>query len=517
MGGNVRYDDYVKAPNLEWEYTEEQIKELHKCKNDVLYFISNYIKIVHQARGVVLFEPYDYQRDLLDLFMNNRFSICLLSRQSGKSTVVAAYALWFACFNDHKNIGIVSNKADSAKNFLSRLKYMYELLPVWLKPGVPGWAQTTIEFDNHTKIYIAATSKDSFRGEPMGMLICDEFAFVEPSWKADEFWASNYPTISASPDAKIIIISTPNGLYNKFHELYSKATEGKNTFAHAKFTWTAVPGRDEEWAKEQEKNLGIVKFNQEFGCEFIGSSNTVISASTIDSLFKRRIEPDIIDMGGKFHIYQPPVQGALYVMGVDTAKGTGEDSSVVQVLKVDSISPVKMEQVAVWEDNYTDVYTFSDVVNRIAYYYNNSYIMVENNGEGAPVVQRLWWEYENENLINTGTKNKDLGIRATTKTKPQAVLLMKKLVEDKSIDLHHPKTIEQMADFQDLGNGKFGGKNTHDDLVTALYWGLFSLEQDVFDETYTFIEGEDDEEGWGILADYADGHFEDDWSWLSSK
>ena len=119
---------------------------------------------------------------------------------------------------------------------------MYELLPVWLKPGVPGWAQTSVDFDNHTRLYTAATSKDSFRGEPMHVLICDEFAFVEPSWKADEFWASNYPTVSASPDSKIIIISTPNGLYNKFHEIYSKAEEGKNTFKHARYDYRAVRG-----------------------------------------------------------------------------------------------------------------------------------------------------------------------------------------------------------------------------------------------------------------------------------
>lgn len=294
MGGNIKYDSQVKAPNEIHEYDEDQIKELHKCKYDVKYFIKNYCKIVHQDYGVIPFETYEYQDDLLDTFIHNRFSICLLSRQSGKSTIVAAYALWFACFNSHKNIGIVSNKADSAKNFLSRLKYMYELLPNWIKPGVPGWAQTTVEFDNHTKIYIAATSKDSFRGEPMGLLLADEFAFVEPSWKADEFWASNYPTIAASKDSKIIIISTPNGTFNKFHEIYTKAEKGENTFIAKKYDWTHVPGRDEKWAEEQKKNLGPIKFQQEFGClDFsqvicINNSDTgQIEEITIGELYER--------------------------------------------------------------------------------------------------------------------------------------------------------------------------------------------------------------------------------------
>lgn len=482
-----------------------------------MHFISNYIKIVHQDHGVITFDPYDYQRELLTSFGENRFNVCLLSRQSGKSTIVAAYALWFACFNGHKNIGIVSNKADAAKNFLSRLKYMYELLPVWLKPGVEGWAEQTIKFDNHTKMYTAATSKDSFRGEPMGMLICDEFAFVEPSWKADEFWASNYPTISASKDSKIIIISTPNGLYNKFHEIYSKAEEGKNTFKHLRFDYRAVPGRDEEWAKEQMSNLGKVKFNQEFGCEFIGSSNTVIDSICIERMFKRREEPNFLDMKGKFRIWEKPKAGCTYVMGVDTAKGTGENFSVIQIFRIDSITPVTMKQVAVWEDNFTDVYTFAGIVNRTSYYYNDAHIMCENNGEGAPVVNRLWWEYENENLINTGSKERDLGIRATTKSKTLAVLLMKKLLEDKCVDVVDPRSVEQLADFQDLGNGKYGGVNIADDLVSALYWAIYVLEQDVFDESYQFVTEGEGEEIWGVLADFGDGSMEEDWSWLTNK
>ncbi len=492
---------------------------MNKCKGDVLYFIKNYIKIVSQDHGVVTFDPYDYQVELINSFIDNRFNVCLLSRQSGKSTIVAAFALWFACFSSHKNIGIVSNKAEAAKNFLSRLKYMYELLPVWLKPGVPGWAQTTIEFDNHTKIYIAATSKDSFRGEPMGMLICDEFAFVEPSWKADEFWASNYPTISASTESKIIIISTPNGLYNKFHEIYSKAEEGKNSFKHLRFDYKAVPGRDDDWAKEQMSNLGKVKFNQEFGCEFIGSSNTIIDSICIERLFRMREEPNYLDMQGKFRIWEKPKDGCTYIMGVDTAKGTGENHSVIQVLRIDSVTPVTMKQVAVWEDNYTDVYTFASIVNRTSYYYNDAYIMVENNGEGSPVVNRLWWEYENENLINTGSKEKDLGIRATTKSKTLAVLLMKKLLEDINVEIVDPRTIEQLADFQDLGNNRYGGVNIADDCVSALYWALYSLEQEVFDESYQFTpeDYDDADDGWGLLADYGGDGIDENWDWLTDR
>jgi len=217
-------------------------------------------------------------------------------------------------------------------------------------------------------------------------------------------------------------------------------------------------------------------------CEFIGSSNTVIDSKCIEKLFKKREEPNFLDMKGRFRIWEKPKPGCSYVLGVDTAKGTGENHSVIQILRVDSITPVTMKQVAVWEDNYTDVYTFAAIVHKTSYYYNDAYIMVENNGEGAPVVQRLWWEYENQNLINTGGREKDLGVRATNRSKTMAVLLMKKLLEDENIQLVDPRTIEQLSDFQDLGNGKFGGVNIADDLVSGLYWAIYILEQEVFDE-----------------------------------
>lgn len=251
-------------------------------------------------------------------------------------------------------------------------------------------------------------------------------------------------------------------------------------------------------------------------CEFLGSSATVIDSDTLEYLFKRRTEPVSLDQNGKMRIWEKPVDGATYVIGVDSAKGTGENFSVIQVLRVHGVAPVRMQQVAVWEDNYTDVYTFASVVNKMSYYYNNAYMMVENNGEGSPVVNRLWWEYENANLINTGSKERDLGIRATHKTKNLAVLLMKKLIEDKNIELCDPRTIEQLADFQDLGHDKYGGVNMGDDCVSALYWCIFVLEQDIFDESYEFTpEANTDEEAWGVLSDI--NEYQEDWSWLTEK
>ena len=259
----IRYDDYVKRPNEELEYTEEQIRELLRCKDDILYFCQTYVKIVTLDYGEILFDPYKYQLETIDLLNKSRFFIGLWARQSGKTTIVAAYALWYAIFHRDKNIGIVSNKETSAKRILDAMKRMYEGLPVWLKPGVTEYQKTSVHFDNGTNLIISATTSDAFRGWPMNMVICDEFAFV-PGNQAEEFWAANYPTISSSKKSKLIIISTPNGMFNIFHRIWAQAVAKDNAFVPLKVAWDRVPGRDKEWAKQEISNMGIQAFNQEY-------------------------------------------------------------------------------------------------------------------------------------------------------------------------------------------------------------------------------------------------------------
>jgi len=510
----IRYDDWVKRPNEELEYNPEQILELKKCIEDPFYFLK-YVKIVSLDRGEVLFEPYKYQLDLLEKFRKHRFNIALCSRQSGKTTIVSIYALWFAIFHSDKTIGIVSNKESSAKMILARVKRMYESLPVWLKPGVTEYAKTATTFDNNSRMIIAATSPDAMRGEAVNLLVCDEFAFVD-GHKAEEFWSANYPTISSSKQSKIIVISTPNGMFNIFHRLYTQAERNKNSFIHTKISWESVPGRDKEWALEQLKNLGEQQFAQEFAVEFLGSTNTVINTVTLDTLLSSIKQPKIVDLNDKLKIYEKPKEGAQYVIGVDPAKGTGENNSVMQVLRIDSLSPVRMKQVCTFRDNNTDVYNFSEILNRLSKYYNNSLLMVENNGEGSAVIERIWWEYENEGLVNTGAKSINLGIRASRTTKPKAILLMKKLIEDGSVVLYDSDTIEELASFIEE-NGKFFGKDKPDDCVSALYWAIYVLNMNVFDETFTFVEKVEKDDCWGILSDIEDSVDSWDWSWLDSS
>ena len=257
--------------------------------------------------------------------------------------------------------------------------------------------------------------------------------------------------------------------------------------------------------------LPYIKNNQYYSnnivshnCEFLGSTNTVVDTDVLEYLFTQYNDPILLDMQGKFRIFEKPIINCSYVLGVDTAKGTGEHDSVVQVLKITSLNPASFEQVAVFQSNSTDVYLFADTINRISIYYNNGYMMVENNAEGAAVVNRLWWDIENGNLVNTGNKAINLGIRATKNTKPKAVLLMKKLIEDNCLKINDKETVEQLSSFIEE-KGRFYGKDLGDDLVSALYWAVYVLQMDVFDDESVGLKSsnnlENNVEIWGILSD----------------
>ncbi len=510
----IRYDDYVKRPNEELEYEPWMIEELMKCKEDPLYFFQNYIKIVTLDHGEVLFDPYEYQLEALKLLVENRFFVGLWARQSGKTTIVAAYALHYAIFNADKNVGIVSNKETSAKRILDTMKRMYEALPVWLKPGVTEYQKTSVHFDNGTNLIISATTSDAFRGWPMNVVICDEFAFV-PSNQAEEFWAANYPTISSSKKSKLIIISTPNGMFNIFHRIWVQAIAKDNAFTPLKVIWDKVPGRDKEWAKQEIANMGLQAFNQEYACKFLGSTNTVIHPEVLRTLLSMYEDPEFYDLQDRLRLWEKPKDGARYVLGVDPSKGTGENSSVIQIFRINSVNPIDMVQVGTFEDNLTDVYEFSHIINKLSYYFNDAYIMCENNGEGAAVISQLWWTFENENLVNSGSKEKSLGVRSQKDTKPKAVILMKKLIEDGSVRLYDKETVEQLGSFIEE-KGKFFGKDKPDDCVDALMWATYLYNMNILDEDWEFRESKMDEnDAWGILSDIEDDI--DDWTWLTKS
>ena len=264
-------DNYLGNPNLKKvntpvEYTKEQIIEFQKCEKDPIYFMETYMKIVSLDEGLVPFKMYDFQKHIVRTIHDNRFTICKLPRQSGKSTTTVSYLLHYALFNPNSNIAILANKSSTARDILGRVQLAYENLPKWLQQGVINWNKGNIELENKSQIVAAATSSSAIRGGSYNIIFLDEFAFVPPNI-AEMFFSSVYPTISSGTKTKMIIVSTPYGM-NQFYKLWSDAENKKNDYVPIDVHWSEVPGRDEKWKEDTIRNTSPEQFQQEFECEF---------------------------------------------------------------------------------------------------------------------------------------------------------------------------------------------------------------------------------------------------------
>ena len=298
----------LKRANTPIQFTQDQVAEYIRCKDDPVYFANNYIKIVNLDEGLTNFHPYDFQEKLINNFHNHRFNICKMPRQTGKSTTVVSYLLHYAIFNDSVNIGILANKASTARELLSRLATAYENLPKWMQQGILVWNKGNIELENGSKILAASTSASAVRGMSFNILFLDEFAFV-PNHIADSFFASVYPTITSGKNTKVIVVSTPHGM-NHFYRMWTDAENGKNEYVPTDVHWSEVPGRDEEWKEQTIKNTSEQQFKIEFECEFLGSIDTLIAPSKLRSLVYEA--PQTSNAG--LDVYQDPIKDHDYVI-----------------------------------------------------------------------------------------------------------------------------------------------------------------------------------------------------------
>jgi len=254
----------LKQRGVQIDFTKKQVQEVIKCSQDPLYFMKNYIQVISLDHGLVPFIPYDFQEELVDSFHSNRFTICKLPRQSGKSVTVTAYLIHQALFRDNINIAILANKRETSYELMAKLQTSYENLPKWLQQGVLAWNKGSIELENGSRITASSTSSSAVRGFSYNIVMLDEFAFV-PTNIADEFFSSVYPTISSGKSTKVIIVSTPNGM-NHFYKLWHDAERGKNSYNPVEANWWQVPGRDEKWKEETIANTSTEQFAQEFEC-----------------------------------------------------------------------------------------------------------------------------------------------------------------------------------------------------------------------------------------------------------
>ncbi len=261
----------LKAAGVKIEFTHEEVQEYIKVATNYLYFIKNYVKIVSIDEGLVPFNTWDFQDKMIRTMDQNRFTICKLPRQVGKTTSVGAYILWKALFTEDYNIAILANKRSQAIDILGRIKLMYEHLPKWMQQGVIEWNKASIKLENGTEIIASSTSSSAIRGKTQNLIYLDEFAFV-PNNIQEEFFTSVFPTISSGKTSKVIITSTPNGM-NLFYKIWIDSEQGRNDYERMEIHWSDVPGRDEKWREEIIRNTSEEQFRQEFECL---DGNTVV-------------------------------------------------------------------------------------------------------------------------------------------------------------------------------------------------------------------------------------------------
>jgi hypothetical protein len=325
----------LKPIGVQVDWTQDTFQEYLKCSQDPVYFIDNYCYIVTIDHGLQPFKLYECQKEKVKLIHDNRKVILMEGRQQGKTTTSAAYILWYTIFNDAKNVAILANKASTSREILSRYQLMYENLPLWMQQGIKTWNKGDLELENGSKVFTAATTAAGIRSKSVNLLYIDEAAII-PNNVAEAFFTSVYPTISAGTTSKILITSTPLG-YNHFWKFWNDAEKGRNDFVPMFIPYWKIPGRDAKWADEQKRQLGELKYNQEVECKFLGSSLTLVDASTI-----AKLSPDeIIHSKDGLDLTEFPKKGHQYCVVADVAKGVGGDYSAFVIVDMTE-APYKM-------------------------------------------------------------------------------------------------------------------------------------------------------------------------------
>ena len=457
--GNPR----VKRDGIEQSFTKEEVKEYAKCMADPSYFIENYMKVTHPDRGVVPFKPYPYQRKMFQHFNDNRFSVVLACRQSGKSISSVGYILWYALFHSDKTIAILANKGSTAREMLSRVTLALENLPFFLQPGCRALNKGNIEFSNNSEIIASATSGNSIRGLTVNLLFLDEFAFVE---NATRFYTSTYPVITAGKTSKVIITSTANGISNQFYNIWEGAVQNTNEFKSFRVDWWDVPGRDEKWKEQTIANTSETQFDQEFGNNFLGHYDTLIST---DKLLALKSERPIESKSGLSYYIQPE-EGHKYLMMVDVSKGRGQDYSTFTVIDV---TARPFEQVATFRDNMISPLLFPDIIVKVGKLYNDALVLIENNDVGQVVCNTVYYEHEYENMfVESALKKGGIGVTMTKKVKRIGCSNMKDLLEMHKLRIRDLETIGELTTFVGKGSSYQASEGKHDDMVMNLV--LFS-------------------------------------------
>lgn len=461
LGATYLGNQMVKRDGVQESFTKETLEEYKRCMTDPVYFAIKYCKVINLDRGLVPFELYPYQKKMFSHFRDNRFSIVLACRQSGKSISVAIYILWYAIFQPDKTIAILANKGSTAREMLSRITLALENLPFFLQPGCKILNKGSIGFSNNSRIIAAATSGNSIRGLSISLLYLDEFAFVAG---ADAFYTSTYPVISSGKNSQVIITSTMNGVSNLFYRLWQGSLQNTNEYKNYRIDWWDVPGRDQAWRSQTIANTSELQFAQEYGNQAIGSTDTLINSDTLLSL-KAEAPMEYFE-GGNITIYREPLEGHQYFMMVDVCKGRGQDYSTFSII---DMTARPYEQVASYRDNMISPLILPDLLYRMGTKYNKALMLVENNDTGQVVCNALHYELEYENIfIESAAKSGGIGVTMTRRVKRIGCSNLKDLLEMRKLVVRDLNLIQELTTFESQGESFEAAAGCHDDLVMNL-------------------------------------------------
>jgi len=488
---SYRDNPLLKKVGVTINWTQEQAEEYIKCSRDPIYF-AKHIKIITLDEGVVPFDMYDFQKDMIRTFHENRFVITKCPRQVGKTTTAIAYLLWTILFQDAQTIAVLANRGDTARKILQKLQLAYENLPMWMQQGVVEWNKGRIELENKSVIIADSTSSSAARSGSFNIVFLDEFAFV-PSNIAYDFFTSVYPVITAGTKTKILIVSTPNGM-NLFYKIWNDAVQKRNNYVPFEIHWSQVPGRDEEWKEETIRNTSEHQFRQEFETEFLGSSNTLVSSQKLQQLTYK--EP--IAEHDKVKIYKNPVKGDgekikdhLYAVWVDVSEGKNLDCSAFSVI---DISTMPYEQVATYKSSSISPILLPTVIHNVARLYNDAYILVEiNNTPQVADILHHDLEYENVWKVFTGNKKPQqlsggfargvqLGLKMSPQVKRIGCSNLKTLLETNKLIINDFDTISELTTFVASKNSFAAESDANDDMVMGLVMFAWATTQKYFRE-----------------------------------
>lgn len=493
-----RGSKHVPVAGAQYEFTADMVEELRRCKEDIIYFAENFFFIVSLDRGKEKIQLYEAQKRVLRSFVADRNVIVCSSRQIGKSTMLTVFSLWMVCFHDDYRAAIVANKENTAINIFKRIRMAYEQLPNYIKPGVKDYGKTGMTLGNDSSIVVSTTTATSIRGDSLNCVLLDEAAHIEPHL-IEEFWSSVIPTVSSGKKSKILVVSTPKGVGNKFYEIYSGAESGKfKTWVPQRIDWWDFPGRDEAWKQSQIELLGSEeKFHQEYDNTFLDDAASAVGASVIERFKKEKKDPIWVSEDKEYTVFEYPNKDKLYVVGVDVGEGIGRASSVAQILDVTDLQNIK--QVAVFGSSKIEPYHFATKLNVIGQSWGLPPMLIERNNCGAQVIDALYHNHKYEKLVsyskvstldrynNTGS----IGVRAHTNIKSDGIQNMRYWVNHlQTVMVHDSTTISEFETFVRFPNGAFRKKSDmfYDDRIMALVWALFILETELCGQYFQIVE-----------------------------